>query len=271
MLSTEGFINDYYQEQVSNWRCTKNLELGNIVSEISYELLKTLNNKCSYQITDLAQIWREAPEEDISQNEQGGINKLTRFLYDMDTSFESLYNKLSKIIISKFPGEMVIQRTPTIRVHASSSKDSFYPFWHSDLLLGHPLGEINIWIPFTEPNMEEDHGFNICEPVVSYDFYKNNKGITAPYELLSKKEIIKSSELIKHSTPVQTKLGEAIVFDSRCFHSAIPIYNHSRVSMDVRIIDKKYLREPYPKFQGLGRRKAIFDSENFFKELDYSE
>ena len=44
MLSPEDFIHDYYQEQLSNWRSTENLELGEIVSEISSELLKNLNN-----------------------------------------------------------------------------------------------------------------------------------------------------------------------------------------------------------------------------------
>ena len=44
MLSAEDFIHDYYQEQLSNWRSTENLELGEIVSEISSELLKNLNN-----------------------------------------------------------------------------------------------------------------------------------------------------------------------------------------------------------------------------------
>ena len=122
------------------------------------------------------------------------------------------------------------------------------------------IGQLNLLI-------SEIHGFNLCEPETSYNFFKESSKLFSPYELLNNEKITKSKKLLIESNPINTKTGFATVFDSRCFHSALPIYQHTRVSMDLRLIDKKYLNSPYPSFTGRGRKKAKFDTKNFYTEI----
>lgn len=264
MLLTEKAVDQYYEESLDKWNGIKIVKIGDLGKEFALNIQKNLQSKVDYEITSMNKLWECAPKEDLLMNPDGGITRLTKLLYETNQEFKKLYEKLCSNLLMKFGGNKVIQRQPTIRVYASSSFNDFCPYWHSDLLVGHPVGTLNMWIPFTEPDKSQFHGFNICESEVSKNFYLEMRKIYTPYEFLENQNIIKSKILMENSISVPASVGEAIVFDSRCFHSAVPINNHSRVSMDIRVIDMKFLEAPYPSFRGLGRKRAKFDLENYY-------
>ena len=272
MLETERLVKKSYNEELENWVNTQIINIDDYGTKIADSILQKLNSETNYQFTRLENIWKEASQDDISQTViSGGITKLTQILYDMDSKFFDLYNGLCHEILKHFNGDMAVQRQPTIRVHCTSESNNYCPNWHSDLFNGHPCGTINVWIPFTQTDSKTYHGFNLCNQKDSKYFFKNICNSIPLYELVNHEEVRKSDFLMKNSKPVNVKFGEAIIFDSRCLHSGLPVINHTRVSIDMRIIEKKYLSEPYPIFQGLGsgktRTKAVFDLNNFYKNL----
>ena len=264
MLLTEKAVDQYYEESLDKWYGIKIIKIGDLGKQFALNIERNLQSKVSYKINSMNNLWKCSPKEDLFMNPNGGITRLTTLLYDTDEEFKKLYSKLCSDLLMTFGGNKVIQRQPTIRVYASSSPNDFCPYWHSDLLVGHPVGTLNMWIPFTEPDQNQFHGFNICDSEISKNFYLKMRKIYSPYKFLENKNIIKSKMLMDNSISVKASVGEAVVFDSRCFHSAVPIKKHSRVSMDIRVIEMEYLQSPYPTFRGLGRRKAKFDLENYY-------
>lgn len=267
MLPTELAIDKYFDETINNWAETRVIKIGSIGNQIALNIQKSLQDKVPYQLTKLNKIWEDAPKEDLFMNPDGGITRLTKLLYETNLEFKKLYKLLCSNLLKEFGGNKAIQRQPTIRVYASSKINDFCPNWHTDLSLGHPVGTLNIWIPLTDPHLDQFNGFNICEPDFSKKFYFDMRKQSTPYQFVENQNIVKSEILMKNSSEVKASVGEALVFDSRCFHSAVPIKNHSRVSMDIRIIDMKYLQYPYPPFKGFGRKKAIFDLENYYMKI----
>ena len=266
MLLAEKAVDQYFGESLGKWNKTEVIKIGDLGKKFSLNIFNNLQEKVNYKINNLNQIWQDAPQEDLFMNPDGGITRLTKLMYETNEQFGNIYNSLCSYLLNKFAPNKVIQRHPTIRVNATSSFNNFIPYWHSDLLIGHPVGTLNIWIPFTDPHKDQFNGFNICNSEISQNFYFKMREKSDPYQFLEHEEVPKSKILMENSTPVKVSVGEAIVFDSRCFHSAVPMIEHSRVSMDIRIIDKKFLESPYPTFQGLGRKKAKFDLENYYKE-----
>lgn len=263
MLLTEKAIDNFYSKDIEKWNGIKVIKIGNLGKIFSQNIHKNLQSKVNYEIKNMDRIWEYAPKEDLEMNPNGGITRLTKLLYDRDQEFNEIYKEICTKLILIFGSNKVIQRHPNIRV-SSLSSNQYCPYWHSDLLVGHPIGTLNMWIPLTEPNDNEFHGFNICPSEISKKFYLEMRKDFLPYKFLENEIIIKSKILLRNSISVKASLGEAIVFDSRCFHSAMPLEKHSRVSMDIRLIDIKYLNSPYPKFQGLGRKKAKFDIGNYY-------
>ena len=204
MLETEIEVKKYYSESAKKWNITRSIEIGDLSNQISDYILKKLNKNLDFKIKNLASIWKIAPVEYLSQNLAGGINTLTKIIYERDKEFEALYRFLCEKIIKMFNGDFVVQRVPTIRIHTSTKEDTFYPQWHSDLILGHPVGTTNIWIPLTQPNISEIHGFNLCEPETSYNFFKESSKLFSPYELLNNEKIKKYKKLLIESNPINT-------------------------------------------------------------------
>lgn len=267
MIKAEDAIDKYYEEKIDNWNKLKIINIDSFGKKLSLNIRNDLQSKVSYQIKNLNKIWEVAPKEDLLINPDGGITKLTKLLYETNKEFKQLYKEFSIYLLNKFGKNFAIQRQPTIRVHSSSTSNYFCPYWHSDLLIGHPVGTLNIWIPLTNPHKSQSNGFSICSPELSKNFYFKYRKKFTPYQFLKNNIIHKSKKLLKEADEVKASIGEAIVFDSRCFHSAIPMLNHSRVSIDIRIINKKYLEKPYPIFRGHGRKKAKFDLENYYISL----
>ena len=259
-------LRDAYCEPIENWLKNRLIDVPSS-KKIYKQIISFLSNKLSIpNLTDISNILNLTDYAYLDLQKDCGINQITEMLYEIPPEILLTYYSLCSEILDLFK-EHLIQRHPTIRVHFQDEKCfQFYPFWHSDPILGHPPYEKNIWIPLTQPHKETFHGFSVSNPSISSKIFKNFC-FSSPYETKNNQEVIKNKEFYNFSDPVKCKPGQAIVFDSRLFHSALP-HVHPRISLDIRIIEKKYLSDPYPVFKGLGRKKMAFDDENFFINID---
>lgn len=259
----EKVLINYYYEPIENWLETK---IINIPS--SFKLYKQIINFLSEKlkigdIKNTEDLLKLVDRSYLELNKEFGINKLTELLYDIPPQILKTYYCICEEILDLF-SDHLIQRQPTIRVHFQDDNTyQFYPFWHSDPILGHPPYEKNIWIPLTKPNSKTKHGFTLSNPKISSNIFKKYCE-SSPYESKNKNEVIHNNSFNNQSKLIDCSQGEGVVFDSRIFHSAVPHRTNPRISLDIRIMDTKYLSFPYPIFRGLGRKKIKFDSKNFF-------
>ena len=145
--------------------------------------------------------------------------------------------------------------------------DSLYPYYHSDIQLGHPPYEINFWLALNPPSNSEGHGFSISPLEDSVKIYKKYD-----FNISKISEDVKS--ISNHLNPISTlqnfDYGQAVLFDTRKFHSSQPLKNHTRVSIDVRIIPVDLFHKFNHHYQGTGRKQVIFKPGNAYnnKSID---
>ncbi|MDB4847788.1 phytanoyl-CoA dioxygenase family protein [Candidatus Pseudothioglobus singularis] len=138
--------------------------------------------------------------------------------------------------------------------------------YHIDIMLGHPPEEINIWVPFTDSSLAKS--FRILPLEFSLEILdKYNYDMQAVYFAIWNDDKLLDF-LNNNSTFVELRPGQALLFDSRCFHASV--MNESdftRVSMDVRIITAKdYDNLPF-KYIGTGRRKSQFITGDYYSKI----
>ncbi|MGB0635728.1 MAG: hypothetical protein ACPGKG_09025 [Paracoccaceae bacterium] len=187
-----------------------------------------------------------------------GVNKITELLYDTPKEITECYFKLLKEDIRPSVGiDFYYQVQPTIRLqtpHETAKK--FYPLFHSDIQFGHPPYEFNVWLPLSEPSPIEGHGFVLSAFEESHSLFDNYG-----YDILKMNKDSKSlsGKLYESAIAQNMPLGEVLLFDSRKFHSTMPLNQHLRASLDVRIIPKIALETVDYFYTGLGRKKARFE------------
>ncbi len=232
------------------------------ISEFQKDYLDKINQAFNASIPSLERV-HEYLSDDITGGTKlnTGINAVTQALYADDAN--DLYHDFIKSFIIKRLAKgrkFIFQKVPTIRVHCPKVSQN-YRVYHSDLFLGHHPFELNIWIPLTKKG-EAGHGFGVmdlsksCELLESFNFNVD--------QLMSKS--CASEAFHQKVTDVDVDCGEVLVFDSRLIHSALPIINKTRVSLDVRILfleDKKL--HPY-QHRSTGGRKVLFEPGGYFSE-----
>ncbi|MDA7792359.1 hypothetical protein N8979_00940, partial [bacterium] len=186
-----------------------------------------------------------------------GVNKISESLYETpEEIFESYKTFLHEDLQSAVNVDFHFQTQMTIRLqtpHTTAQK--FYPLFHSDIQFGHPPHEINVWIPLTEPSANEGHGFtlsslNESEAIFNefdFDIHEMNKNSTLITQQLQNTAVLQS-------LPV----GSALLFDTRKFHSTLPLADHSRVSLDIRILPCDAHEAAKTIYTGIGRKKVKF-------------
>ena len=139
-----------------------------------------------------------------------------------------------------------------------------------DSCLGHPPNEINIWIPLTKLHPKEFHSFNISSVNDSKNVLANfdyNPSKIDNFRKIRGKEL----EYVLNPYEVKTQYGNALIFDARCMHSAMPVLYHTRVSIDIRILPvDEFQKLPY-KFIGTGRMKMPWIPGHGYDLLDSSK
>jgi hypothetical protein len=239
----------------------KNFTTGK-AEALQWQVLRQLqkHNILSSSIPPLTELHKHIPQELKDYGMEDGVNKLSTFLYDTDEEFTSTYLSFMKECVgSRFPYPFYFQKTPTVRIHCPGGKNSnHYPRYHTDIGYGHPPQEINIWIPLTPPQGTQRHGFRMASVADSavileafdYDF--------APFINRAVNDPDYNRELNALAPEVETPFGQFIAFDSRCIHTGEPLLEHTRASIDVRIIPVADYNAMPVHYQGTGRRKINY-------------
>lgn len=191
-----------------------------------------------------------------------GVNKISTFFYENDEEFNRLYLSLIKDFIYEkvFNFPFYYQIVPTIRLHCPDAKNSnHYPRYHTDIGYGHPPEIINIWIPLTEPAGEQPHGFRIVDLGNSRKIFadENHDFNSLINKAINDKSFTRKCEEV--SWQAKTPLGNMLVFDPRCLHTGEPMKDHTRVSIDIRIITAEDYSKMKIAYRGAGRSKALFE------------
>tara|TARA_R100001015_G_C4634480_1_gene201068 strand:+ start:3855 stop:4691 length:837 start_codon:yes stop_codon:yes gene_type:complete len=195
-------------------------------------------------------------EYQVTDTNGDGISKLGQMFYDIkDESYFEIYHKFLKEIRDEvLKCDFYFQEIPTIRFWFKGQKTKHK--YHSDIHLGHPPEEINLWWAFTN---NEQTGFVVgdnlkdCEDWYSkYNFDRDSflKDAESPTP-------IEEFNSFGEGITSEVDSNRIIMFDSRMIHSAIDRSSDdtTRVSMDIRLNPVDEFKDGYT---GLGRMKAQF-------------
>lgn len=200
------------------------------------------------------------PQELKDYGMDDGVNKISTFLYDTDDEFTAAYLAFMKHAMgSHFPYPFYFQKTPTVRIHCPGGKNSnHYPRYHSDIGYGHPPQEINIWIPLTAPQGTQNHGFRRASVESSRKILEEFGYDFTPFIARAVADHGYNLGLNSVAPQVDTPFGQFIAFDSRCIHTGEPLLNHTRASIDIRIIPVADFNTMGVHYQGTGRRRINY-------------
>lgn len=217
----------------------------------------------------LEELHLHIPQELRSYNLNDGVNKISTFFYENDAEFAQIYLDFVKNFLrQKFDFPFYFQAIPTLRLHCPNAENSHhYPRFHTDIGYGHPPQEINLWLNLTKPVGEQKHGFRVMNLEDSMKLYQKYNFDFTPLikEAVESKEFNVSSSKI--APQVDTKEREIFVMDSRCYHTGEPLLNHTRISMDVRIIPVESYKNLPVIYQGAGRMKILFAPGGCYNQL----
>ena len=250
-LESNYFQNKFYSN-------SKLIEIKRVY-DLTNIFLKQLNNlfNISCSIDEISNLHNRLDDNLKVYDQKFGINEISNHFYDMPDTFNKKYIELLKFQVRNVIGQdFYFQNNSTLRVQAPHiSSKSYYPYYHSDIQLGHPPYEINLWIPLSPPSQSEGYGFSIASLEDSIKIYKKYD-----FNISKITEDVKS--ISNHLNPISTlqnfDYGKAVLFDSRCLHSTLPLENHTRVSMDVRIMLVDLFHKFNHHYQGTGRRRVNY-------------
>lgn len=209
--------------------------------------------------TSLEYLHEILSEDMKAYNFDDGVNKISTFFYDTDRQFMRIYYQFISFLRQHFLTEPFwFQATPTIRIHCPHGKNNHhYPRYHSDISYGHPPEEINIWFPLTEPLVT--HGFRILSCHASEQQIEKFDYDFDAFIQSAINDKVFSCDCDTYSLNVTTPLGKMLAFDSRCIHTGEPLIEHTRVSIDMRILPLSRYENMEIQYQGSGRRKILFE------------
>jgi ectoine hydroxylase-related dioxygenase (phytanoyl-CoA dioxygenase family) len=158
----------------------------------------------------------------------------------------------------------IFQLSPTIRFYFPHAEGFNWRLnYHTDIMLGHPPQEINIWIPLTRVYGSNSMRLMPLEPSLAilrrYDF-----DFKAYAEAVQTSDALQD-ELNDLSFVIEGELGEAVLFDSRCLHVLQNNQTeHSRASMDLRVMPHREYQALDMKYVGTGRRLMPFTTGQYY-------
>lgn len=237
------------------------MEIGEFGALFRSEVMRLLAAKGAVSGKEtLEELHQSLPQDMKDYNFNDGVNSITTLLYDTDDAFTAIYHRFIREVVSRhFPYPFWFQATPTMRLHCPGGKHSdHYPRYHSDISYGHPPQEINIWIPLTQAKAPQQHGFRCMDVEASrtvleafdYDFgpFIDRAIHDKPFDY----------ELNEKAPQVETPLGKMAAFDARCIHTGEPLEQHTRASIDIRIIAVDDFNALPVEYQGTGRRRILY-------------
>jgi hypothetical protein len=261
------FIKNHYRVgyQNQNW-LQKNYNCDFIAINLDDYYLK-LREQLTYLLIDKhilnAPVHLENLHEHINDELKtygnDGIGKVGTFLYETDEPFKKILHEFIHEVLYKkiLQQAFLFQATTTFRVHCpNASNSNFFPHYHTDLALGHPPYEMNLWIPLTAKL--KGHGFYIAS-------LKHSRMIAdyLDYDLpsLMHESTFRDSHYLEFCkqkfTRVEIEAGQGLLFDGRCFHTAMPIKDHTRISIDFRIVLQNDFINAEVTYENRGIRKQL--------------
>lgn len=244
----------------------------NISDQLRMEIIKFLvEKKLIDGNTPLENLHEITSSEKKAYDFAHGVNAISSEFYNASPAIMSTYHQFVRFIRESVIKEPFwFQATPTIRVHCPEALNAdLYPRYHTDICYGHPPEEINIWLPLTQTL--NGHGFSILSIANSkkvieqfnYDYDEFIKNATHDREF--------SNYCDSLSVPVDTEFGKVFVFDPRCVHSGQPLKEHTRISMDIRVLPISLYNNMEIEYSGSGRLKMLFMPGHGYHEKNSDE
>ena len=127
----------------------------------------------NYDLTKIHEIIDDSEmEQDINE-----INNVSKKFYEHDNNFlQNYYILIKKFVRPLFNEKIFFQKKPTVRFNFPNKflKNEKFRF-HTDIMLGHPPKEINLWLSFTKTSLSNSlRILNFNDSIRSYDFCMND-------------------------------------------------------------------------------------------------
>ena len=256
-LKEDFYKSVFFENKFKNHIKIVDLDSSNLLSEIFLKKLNSLFNK-NYNIYNINKLHENIEEKYKIYDQTFAVNEITTLFYDMPESFINEYHRVLKLHIRPLiECDFYFQSTPTLRIQMPhESAKPMYPFYHSDIQLGHPPYESNLWIPLNYPSEKHGYGFSISPLKESIKIFEKYNFDISKINDEGRKDIPKVLDPL--SKLQNFEYGKAVLFDTRCLHSTQIMTNHTRVSIDVRIMPVELYKKFNHDYQGTGRRKIIF-------------
>lgn len=200
---------------------------------------------------------------------KNGATKVTDSFYGKTGEFFYDYICLLKEIRKLINEDFYFQKFPTFRVHMPHlSAKKYYPYFHSDILFGHPPYEINIFANLNYPTNNEGHGLILLDLKRSLSIYKKYQ--------YSIDKLLSDHKQLYNKFAIHAKLYNSVsknllLFDTRTFHSVMPLNNHTRISIDVRIVPMVEYIKFSSIYKGTGRKQVKFIPGNAYHKKSIDE
>lgn len=208
----------------------------------------------------------EALSPDVMALDAGELNDVSRRFYDNDERFTQVYERFLAEVVGPqvVGGDFVFQTTPTIRFHFPHQAGfRWRPRYHTDVMLGHPPQEINLWLPVAGASGNAsmriapmNESVALCKRL-DLDFERLARGVQDNVALAGQCEAM--------STPVELSYGQFLAFDSRCLHATqYNDTNWTRISLDFRAVPLADYEAIRLKYRGTGRRQMLFRRGEYY-------
>ena len=172
-LKKDYFECNYFQSKFnSNSKLVEAKQAHDLTNIFLKKLESLFNISCS--VDEICNLHNKLDENLKAYDQEFAINQISTHFYDMPDVFKKKYIELLKLQIRTVIGQdFYFQSNPTLRVQIPHiTAKPMYPFFHSDIQLGHPPYEINLWIPLSLPSQSEGYGFSISSLKDSVKIYK---------------------------------------------------------------------------------------------------
>lgn len=240
---------------------TRLLVKKGIVSSQDVEAVPTLDKLHSHLPTRL---------KDLDASE---LNEVSKKFYDTDEAFLACYETFLKEIVEPqvVGGDFLFQKTPTIRFHFPNQNGfNWRPRFHTDIMLGHPPQEINIWLPVA--GATETASMLIASMQDSIDTLKASNLDFPKFAAAVQFDDAVGARCASITRPVEMKYGQALAFDARCLHATQ--FNTSpwtRISIDFRVIPISDYERMGLTYRGTGRRQMLFKKGHYYSDQSSSQ
>ena len=204
--------------------------------------------------------------------DQSELNAVSKAFYDTSDEFERIYVRFVREVLAPLLGEdLYFQATPTIRFQFPHQRGfDWKPRLHTDIMLGHPPQEINVWLPLKSYEGTNSmllataaHSRSVLS-ALDYDLRQFAWRVQADDEFWA--------SVTASMHPVELRYGQFLLFDPICIHATQNnVSETTRISLDVRVLGRRDFQSMGLEYRGTGRRKMLFAPGHYYSEKSTRE